>query len=509
MTGKSLFLSFLPVTVLALLAGCGTTTGNSIAPAAGTVPVSLSITDDPPAGVSVLFFQVSLTAATLTPASAAGSPVSLLSNNTPIQIDVTQLQAFSDFLSTANVAAGTYNSMSLTFGSPELVIFNASDTSIASSCAVGTICQIAPTIDNSATVNFTSAPFPVTVSANNPLGFLVDFHLNTVIQSDLSVNLGVANGVTIAELPSLPSHPRFGTLTGEVGTVNTSQNQFTLQTAWGRTFTIDTTSSTTFDNFPTSACTTAGIGCLSAGQIVQAQIASVGSGGVLTASQVTYVQAAGQQTAEGTIIRVTGPTATNTSAPWIIKLILHKDPANTSGLPLGGEAEVTVASNAMFSVDANGFTIPSGLSFTSASDLYMGQEVRVDVVAGSLSSSNGQNNSGGWGPPRGLSFTTDSVGLEPSQITGMVTATDSTTSSFTLSNGGPFFAPWPMAANAVSFDVDTTSQTTFDGFNPESFAGIQDQDLVSAGGWLFAPASSGAAPTIVAQGVVLRFNGMF
>ena len=80
------------------------------------------MTDDPPAGVSVLFFQVSLTAASLTPTS--GSAVSLLNNNTPIQIDVTKLQALSAFLSTANVPAGTYNSLSLTFATPQLVIFN-------------------------------------------------------------------------------------------------------------------------------------------------------------------------------------------------------------------------------------------------------------------------------------------------------------------------------------------------------------------------------------------------
>lgn len=252
---KSLSVLFVAATMLALLAGCGNTTNPSTVTSG--VPVSLSMTDDPPAGVQVLFFQVSLTAASLTPAS--GSPVSLLSNNTPIQIDVTQLQALSAFLSTANVAAGTYNSLSLTFASPELVIFNQSDTSIASTCAVGTVCQLTPTIDDSATVSFSSAPFPVTVSSTTPLGFLVDFHLNTVIQSDLSVNLGVTDGISVAELPSTPSHPQFGSITGEVESVSASNNQFTILTAWGRTFTVDTGSSTTFSDFPTSACTTAGI----------------------------------------------------------------------------------------------------------------------------------------------------------------------------------------------------------------------------------------------------------
>ncbi len=492
-----------PVALLALLTGCGMTSTSTTSTSSGSVPVSLSMTDDPPAGVSVLFFQVSLTGATLTPAS--GSAVSLLSNNTPIQIDVTQLQALSAFLSTADVTPGTYNSLSLTFANPELVIFNQSDSSLASTCAVGSVCQLTPSVDNSATVTFSSSPFPVTVSANSPLGFLVDFHLNTVIQSDLSVNLGVANGISVTQLPSTLQHPPYGSVTGEVETVNASNNQFTILTSWGRMFTVDTSSSsTTFSDFPASACTTAGIGCVASGQIVQVQVASFASGGVLTASQVTYVQEASQQTAEGTIISLE-----NSNSGTTMKLILHRNPANSSALPLGGEATVSIASDATWSIDSNGFTIPSGLSFTGSADLMVGQNVQVNVQSGTLSSTGGRN-WGGWGPPRTVSFTASSVALEPSQITGTISALDSSNQSFTLSfNLGPWFAGWPMASNAASFDVMTTPQTTYQGFNPESYDGLATQNVVSASGWLFPPASSGGSPQMVAQSVVLHSGGWF
>ena len=465
------------------------------------------MTDDAPAGVSVLFFQVSLTNATLTPAS--GAAVSLLNNNTPIQIDVTQLQALSAFLNTADVTSGTYNSLSLTFASPQIVIFNASDTALGSTCAVGSVCQIAPTIDNSATVGFSSAPFPLTVAANSPHGLLVDFHLNTVVQPDLSVNLGVSNGVTISELPATqPTHPQFGFLTGTVQSVNAGQNQFTLQTHWGRTFTIDSGNNTAYDDFPSSACKTAGIACLADGQIVQVQIANVASGGVLQAAQVTYVQTSSQQTAQGTIIGLQ-----NSSSGTIMKLILHNDPSNNSGLALGGEAAVSIANNAGFSVDANGFTLPAGLSFTGASDLLKGQQVQVDVVKGSMSTSSGPGNGGGWGPPRSVSFTTDSVELEPSQVTGMIGTLDPGAGTFTLgSNGGHFFVPWPMAAaaaNAMSFNVLTTAQTSYQGFTPESFDGLAANNFVSVRGWLFPPASSTGPPALAAETVVMRQKGMF
>jgi hypothetical protein len=188
------------------------------------------MTDDPPSGVSVLFFQVSLTSASL--ASASGSSVSLVTS--PVQVDVTQLQALSAFLSTANVPTGTYDSLSLTFANPQLVILNTSDTALGSTCAVGSVCQLTPAIDSSATVTLSAAPFPVTVAANSPLGFLVDFHLNTIIQSDLSINLGVANGIALTQAPpaSAAQPAPFGILTGTVATV--SGNQFTLTTAWGK-----------------------------------------------------------------------------------------------------------------------------------------------------------------------------------------------------------------------------------------------------------------------------------
>ncbi len=185
-------------------------------PANGSAPVTLTMTDDPPSGVSVLFFQVSLTSATLTPAAGIGSTSSVSLVENPIQIDVTQIQALSAFLANENVPAGTYSSLSLTFANPQLVIFNSSDASLGSSCAVGSICTLTPALDNSATISITSAPFPLAVTDQTPLGLLIDFHLNTIIQSDLSVNLGAANGISLSQTPAAAAGqpPPFGFVTG-------------------------------------------------------------------------------------------------------------------------------------------------------------------------------------------------------------------------------------------------------------------------------------------------------
>ncbi len=484
--------------ILLFLAACGQDPNSNTSAANSSAPVSLSMTDEPPSGVTVLFFQVSLTAASLAPSS--GPSISLLSNNTPIQIDVTQLQAISAFLSTANVATGTYNSLTLTFASPQLVIFNASDSAIASTCPLNTVCQLTPQIDNSATLTFSSSPFPVTVSANTPLGFLLDFHLNEVIQSDLSVNLGVANGVTVNELPSaLPGPPPFGFLFGTVQNVYASQNQFTIQTAWGRTFTIDVNGSTTYQNFPTSVCSANGFSCVASGQVVQIQVASVQPQGTLLAGTVSYIQAASQQVAEGNIINVS-----TASGNTVMTLLLHWSP-NSSILPFGGMATVTVPSSATFSIDAGGFTIPSGLSFATSSDLLVGQDVQVGVESGTLSNSGGQ---GPWAPPS-VSFTASGVELEPSQITGTVTNINSSESIFTLTTFPNFFQPWNWSNwTGTQIAVQTTSQTAYQG-TTDTLSGLTVNSVVSVRGWLFSTPSGATPSTLVAASVMQRPYGFF
>ncbi len=505
------FLSFFIGLIFLSLVGCSSapvsnSNTNPNANSSSGVPVSLSMTDDPPSGVTVLFFQVSLTSAYLTPASG-GSTVSLLNNNTPVQVDVTQLQALSAFLSTASVPAGTYKSLTLTFGSPQLVIFNNSDETIASTCALNTVCQLTPQMDNSATLTFSSAPFPVALSQGAPLGFLLDFHLNDVIQSDLSVNLGVTNGVTLNELPSTPpiGPPQFGFLFGTVQNVNANQNQFTMQTRWGWTLTVDVNSSTTYQNFPSSACSAGSLSCLATGDVVQVQVASVQSENTLLAASVSYIQAASQQVAEGNIVNLS-----TASGNTIITLLLHWSP-NASTLPLGGLASVTVPTTAIFSVDSGNFTIPSGLTFASSSDLLVGQQVQVDVVSGTLGNS---AVSGPWAPPA-VSFTTNSVELEPSQITGTVAAINSNGTSLTLTTVPNFFGPWSNSNSAhpnwtpTQITIDTTSQTVFEDLNPDSFSGVSTNSMISVRGWLFATPSGATPSTQVAQTVLGRGNGYF
>lgn len=462
-------------TLLGALVSCGTGLTPTVpTPSGDTVPVALTMTDDPPSGVSVLFFQVSLTGAALSPAAGTGPTVSLLPNNKPIQIDVTQLQALSAFLASASVPAGSYGSLSLTFSSPQLVIVNQSDTALSSSCAVGAMCTLTPAIDGSATVSLDSAPFPLTVSTGSPLGLLVDFHLNTIIQSDLTVDLAAANGISLSQVPAAAAGhaPPFGFVNGIVQSV--SGTQFTLQTASGQSFTVDVNSSTTLIDWP--PCASAGtLSCLTTGAAVQVQVAAVQSDGTLLAASVKWLQPANSQSVEGTVM---GFSASQ------IRLLLHPGPtAAGTPPPPGAIATVNLDKGATFAVDANGFTIPSGLVFSSTDNLAPGQELQVSVDPGSLTCATATVVPG---PPPACTFSTNSVQLEPSQISGAVSNISSPNFTLTytyMPECGPNVCALVIAL--IQTTVQTTSQTTYEGFNPDSFSGLSSGDSVSVNGWIF------------------------
>jgi len=515
-------LALFATTILLFMTGCGSqspvTSVTPTNPVAAVAPVGLTVTDDPPTGVVVLFFQLSITSASFQPGN-----VSLLSSSNPIPVNVTQLQADSAFLGSTNVSAGTYYSLTLTFANPQLTIFNGTGAAIGT-CANNAVCQLTPTT-TPLTLTFSSAPFPLTVTANQPVALQLDIHLNKIIQSDLSVNLAATNAVSVSELPSSPAgHPSsgLGRLVGTVQSLGT--NQFTLQTAWGRAVTIDVNGSTTY-NIPANAlcggvCNVAcqGFGCLIVGDILKVRV-SLQSDGSLLASEVDYVEGPGQETYQGTIVSL------NTSGSNTTMSIILQNAGAASTTPsapsLGGYASVTVpATGVTYSVDSGSFTMPSVQTmgtFSSAGNLLAGQEVTV-TPNGSVSTSTSKGSN--WGLPT-LTFTANSIALETSPFTGMITGVDASSSSFGISPLPSFlmnFLNIPMSPlNPVGLSVNATSQTSYENLSPDSFSGLAANNLVSVQGWLFQftganPDCGGCLQTygvVVAQSVHGRQMGSF
>src|SRR5262252_3983344 len=100
-----------------LIFSCSGSMTNPLRP--GASALSVTVTDTPPTGVTVLSFEVSVTGATLNPGG-----VDLLAGRGPVRIEVEELETESAFLNTAGVSPGTYTSLNLTFANPELTFKN-------------------------------------------------------------------------------------------------------------------------------------------------------------------------------------------------------------------------------------------------------------------------------------------------------------------------------------------------------------------------------------------------
>src|SRR5712691_9685142 len=255
---RTRFLALMLCLGSALLAGCGGSSGFSSP--AGTPSTSLSIRDTPPAGVDVLSFEITVTGAVLQPGN-----VSLISS--PLNVEIKKLEATTAYLSGANVPPGNYSSIQVTFANPDLTILNNSGAAIGSNCANGAVCELKPTL-NSASVNFSGTPFPLTINPSGTTGLVLDFDLSNSIQN----NLSVTPTITFAQLPAVQGTGELEEIeyTGQVKSVGSSQ--FTVQTALsGATLTVSVNSNTQWEDF--ASCTTNDIRCLgTGGQTVQVEL---------------------------------------------------------------------------------------------------------------------------------------------------------------------------------------------------------------------------------------------
>src|SRR5277367_1090296 len=149
----------------------------------GNATLSLTISDTPPAGVSVVSFTLPISGISLTPSS--GSPVSvyaggsfelthLVTDSTPVAVGVA-------------VPAGSYTSLNVTLGTSNGIFFNGSGGTITIggvACLAGTYCKL----PNGAATTI-SVPTTLTLIENQAQWIGLDMNLNNAITS--------ANGVTV------------------------------------------------------------------------------------------------------------------------------------------------------------------------------------------------------------------------------------------------------------------------------------------------------------------------
>jgi hypothetical protein len=429
------FVSTAVLSVAALVGGCGTQPTQPLAPRS----LSLSIRDNPPTGVSVLSFEINVTGASLQPSTASKPAVSLVSS--PVDVELTQLETEKALLNGASAPDDTYSSITLTFANPQFTILNQSGQAITmgtQTCPNGQVCEFKPLL-NQSSVTVSSAPFPLTVSASAPMSLTIDFDLNSSIQN----NLSVTPSVTLAAVPAQPLDGEIDNIEGQKGQVQSvSSIGFTLQDSMsGQTFTVNIDNNTQFQGFNEVGCAANNFSCVQVGEIVEVEHLLVMANGTLVASQVQLDDGVNQEELEGTIVAV------NPANNQFQMVVENEEPA-VQGVSVGNSMTISINAGAQYAVESDDLSgaIPSGVSFASASDLLVGQEVKVRALIVSSSTA-------------GTTATTDRVKLHMSQFPGTVAPLNSP--NFAVNN-----LPALFTGNGINqVHVVVSSGTEFEGIS--------------------------------------------
>jgi len=463
-----------PVAVLFAVGGLFACSSMNPITVSNGAPLSLTIGDTPRNGVAVLFFEASITGATLQPSDSSKPAISVLAN--PVEVEFGHLQTDTAFLNLARVTPDTYNSMTLTFGNAEMTIVNHSGAAVGS-CANNSVCQLTPNFSTSM-VTLSGAPFPVIIHMNSVVGIKLDLNVNSSVESDLSID----PSVTIAHFRQRPDSDKgqemeqLDELDGQITALGT--NQFTLVNRRnGQSFTVKVDNNTVFEDFDRAGCAAnpQDFTCLQTNQIVEVKLSENGMGSML-ATRVEFIENASQEAIKGTI------TSVDSSTQFHMVVFREEPPVN--GISEGAPVVVTIAPNATFQIgreemgEGGGFPM-MGFSFASSADLMVGQDVQVRP--GKVSSANGV-----------VTVTTDLVRLWPSQITGQVASINSNNGTFTLSGLSPLFTGATPPVNTIT--VMTLPNMNFEDFPNQGQLTVGN--TVSVKGLLF---HTSPAPTLVTR----------
>ena len=442
-------------------------------PVMGGVPMSLTITDTPPAGVTVLSFEVSVTGATLNPGN-----VDLLGSRGSVRIEVKRLETEAAFLSTTNVAPGTYTSLNLTFANPELTFKNDTAAMLAG-CAVGAICEIKPT--GALTSTFTFPSLGITVAANTPSAIQVDVNPNVILSATLGVDFSQSGAVSAQQFAPKRNDDnndndgmdRLDDLQGTVQNLDTTNKKFTLHTANGD-FTITTDSNTQFEF---EGCMANSFSCLQNNQVVEVDVAMM-AGGVFLARKIKFEDVVEDDELEGVVFKIDDATH--------FEMVVLDELRSVNNVSVGNPVVVTLSSPT-FRVDTDGLTVPSGLQgafegATDTSQLLTGQSVEVRLTGPATA-----------GPP--ITVTANRVRLRMTQFTGNVSGAP-VPPNFNVGSLPALF----VGAGIIGIQVETSSNTDFQGVT--GVIGLADGNTVSLKGLLFK--NGGNPPVLIAKKVRKR-----
>lgn len=440
-------------------AGCVTNCGG------GTTAVSLTLRSDAPLpSPSIISFRVIISGITLN--TAAGTSVSLNPNPLPV-IELTRLQSDSAFLGTfPAVPVGTYVSATVSFSTPIITFLNNSNATV-SGCLVNQICTV--TLTGAGNPTITTAVFPLTLVANNPIGLSLDFHMSnalSIVAGALTASFSpTPPAPSVLSVIALPTpNPTLAAnqldlIEDFVGVVSSIVGQtITVRSATRGTLTATATANTRYDAGPDIAnpiCVTLDFSCVQLNRVVSID-AVLNKDGTLSIQQFEPLANVVQDVVEGTVVSI------NQLNPAQFTIILSEktqaaQASLIAGLNVGDPLQVSIVSPKPFQVDTKGLLVsPATLNLfaggTTTAPLRLGQTVAVRV-----------NSFISATPLLIASATTDIVILRWSRFTATASA-PFTPTTFNVKNlPGYFFRPLPQQVQTFAGTPGADGVTNYDG----------------------------------------------
>ena len=426
------------ILAVAIIVGCGggPSTPPYSSPQAGSV-VAFG-TDAPICDVES--FVATITSASLVPQSG-GTPVALINATAPATVDFARLVDFTNILSTASVAPGTYSQLQMTLSNPQLI---------------GTNTSTSPPSPQSIPVTLTASTFTLTinpalvVTSSKTSGLLVDFNL----RQSLQVNGGGQVTGTVDPQFTITATTTSGTTVGEadalygiVQTPSTSNlpSGFTgsfplvLGDGTGQTLTVLVNSSTVFEGDGVTSFSD-----LTANTFVEVDAIVDTSGQIIaqTVDAEEQTSSASQKSALlGKVISVTRDGSGNATAFTL--LIDAEIPDLSATIPLHSGLTVTLSGTTHYFTNWQHWN-RQGFTFTPQT---LGVAEKV-AVFGSL---------GSGSPP---TMTANQVFLRPRNVLGnynnlLTAGSDNITGAFTMTPCGGLFGGQPITVLTYSDSVFT------------------------------------------------------
>jgi Domain of unknown function (DUF5666) len=381
-------LAFMVIAALALSTGCGgggsSLAGPTPTPGTGTASSQVRFGDAP--ADSVIAFEVSVSALSLTPAGG-GSPVSITvpANN---RIELTHASGKFEPFVAGNLPQGTFSAANLTLVNSELTFLSSTGTPVH--------------INGPASASISVPLTPNLTIGTSPLVLSIDVN----IANSVTLSGGVVNGISFgptsfnitAKAPGAQANEQDddGEIEDVQGTVTAvNGSSFTLKLQNGSSLTFNTDSTTEFKDGLTTLA-----GALNQVVTVEGFTKSDGS---LFAKEVEGLENQNGAEVEGLITAISGTTLTVTAQDGI--------GSGMDDTKVGASFSVNIAglSASKFRVKAgNGFGggLPSATFPFDATTIHQGQRIEVDTDAAV--------------PPANGAITPDRINLQQQGVSGTV-----------------------------------------------------------------------------------------